>query len=112
VIQPAGRQWQRRVFDFLLIGLAIAAVVIAADLAWLHLTIGPPAQRVHVRWAPTVSISERVQAEQEHGLVNGVPFEGGTWQYFLRKRSRPEIQQLLSDPRVGARHVTQSFTAP
>ena len=74
--------------------------VAAAFLAWLHLSQGPPAQRVHVRWAPTVSISERLQAEREHGLVNGVSFEGRTWQYFLRKRSRTEIQQLLSDPRV------------
>ena len=95
-----------------LLALSASMFGAAAFLAWLHLSQGPPAQRVHVRWAPTVSISERVQSEREHGLVNGVAVEGRTWQYFLRKRSRPEIQQLLSDPRVGARHVTQSFTAP
>ena len=65
------------------------------------------------RWRQKpVRLDRRRDGWLVEGLVNGVPFEGGTWQYFLRKRSRTEIQQLLSDPRVGARHVTQSFTAP
>ena len=100
MIQPAGRRWQRRVFDFLLIGLAIAAAVVAADLAWFQFTMGPPAQRVHIRWAPTISAAERGRAEREHGLIAGVLFEGRTWQYLLRKRSRTDIQRLVTDPRV------------
>jgi hypothetical protein len=88
------------VLHYLLLAIAMTMYAASVDVAWLHLTQGPPAQRVHIRWAPTVSISERVQAEREHGLVDGVPFEGRTWQYFLRKRSRTDIQQLLSDPRV------------
>ena len=43
VTQPAGRRRERRDFDSLLVGLAIAAYVVAGALAWFHLTMGPPA---------------------------------------------------------------------
>ena len=98
--QPAGRRRDRRALDYLLVGFAIAAYVVAGLLAWFHLTMGPPAQRVHIRWAPSVSAAERGSAERVHGLVNGVPFEGRTWQYYLRRRSRVDIQLLVRDPRV------------
>jgi hypothetical protein len=90
----------RRALDSLLVCLAISAYVVAAALAWFHLTMGPPAQRVHIRWAPTVSAVERGRAEREHGLIDGVPFEGRTWQYFLRKRSHADIRRLVTDPRI------------
>jgi len=83
-----------------LVGLAIAVYMVAGLLVWVHLTMGPPAQRVHIRWAPAVSDAERGRAEREHGLVDGAPFEGRTRQYFVRRRSRDEIQQLVTDPRV------------
>jgi len=95
------RMWRvRSAPQYFLLALSASMFAAAAFLAWLHVSQGPPAQRVHVRWAPAVSTSERVESEREHGLVNGVAVEGRTWQYFLRKRSRSEIQQLLSDPRV------------
>ena len=68
----------------MLLGLAIAAYVAAGILAWFHLTMGPPSQRVNIRWAPSVSATERVRAEQAHALVEGAPFEGRTWRYFVR----------------------------
>ena len=90
----------RNALQHVLLVLPVSMFAAAAFLAWLYLSHGPPAQRVHVRWAPTVSISERAQSEREHGLVDGVALEKRTWQYFLRKRSRTEIQPLLSDRRV------------
>jgi len=89
VSQFIHRMWRvRSAPQHVLLALSASMFGAAAFLAWLHLSQGPPAQRVHVRWAPTVSISERVQTERAHGLVNGVALEGRTWQYFLRKRSR------------------------
>ena len=69
-------------------------------LAWFHLTQGPPTQRVHIRWAPTVTAAERDRIERETGLVDGVPLEQRTWQYFLRDRSSANIHRLIADPRV------------
>jgi len=69
-------------------------------LAWLHLTQGPPNQRVNIRWAPTVTAMERDSIEREAGLVEGVSVEARTWQYFLRDRSSANIHRLISDPRV------------
>lgn len=75
-------------------------LVAGVCLVWFHLTEGPPTQRVHVRWAPTVTATERVHVEREVGLVDGIPFEGRTWQYFLRDRSSANIHRLVADPRV------------
>ena len=69
-------------------------------LGWFHLTQGPPTQRVHIRWAPTVTAVERDRIEREAGLVDGVPFEDRTWQYFLRDRSRANIHRLITHPGV------------
>lgn len=95
----AGRR-SRRGLDVMLPVLAIAAYVAAGVLAWFHLTMGPPAQRVNIRWSASVSDAERARAEQTHGLVAGARFEGRTWRYVVRKRSRADIQQLVTDPRV------------
>ena len=92
-IVHAGVQW-------LLLGILISAYLAAASLAWLHFTQGPPAQRVNIRWAPSVTAEERARIERDAGLVDPRPFEGRTWQYFLRRRSRAAIQRLISDPRV------------
>jgi hypothetical protein len=69
-------------------------------MAQLQWTEGPPAQRVNIRWAPDVSPVQRAQAERELGLSEADLFEGRTWRYFLRKRSREDIERLLGDPRV------------
>jgi hypothetical protein len=80
--------------------LALVAYVSAGWIARLYETEGPPAQRVHIRWAPDVSPDERMLAEQELGLLESDHLEGRTWRYFLRKRSRADIQRLLDDRRV------------
>ena len=85
---------------YLLLVLALMMYVVSAYLAVFHFTEGLPAQRVHVRWAPNVSTPERERAERAHGLARGVPLEGRTWQYLIRKRSRADIQRLVTDPRV------------
>src|SRR5262249_41095743 len=100
VTHPASRSWGRWALDAVLLGLPIAAFAAAGALAWFHFTMGPPAQRVNVRWAPALSDAERVRAEQAHGLAEGALVEGRTWLYFVRKRSRADIQQLVTDPRV------------
>ena len=92
IVRP-GVQW-------FLFGVLVSAYLAAASLAWLHFTQGPPAQRVNVRWAPSVTDVERARIERDAGLVDGRPFEGRTWQYFLRRRSRTAIQRLISNPRV------------
>jgi hypothetical protein len=97
---PASRSWGRWALDAVLLGLAIAAFAAAGALAWFHFTMGPPAQRVNVRWAPALSVAERVRAEREHGLVDGALFEGRTWRYYVRRRSPSDIQELVRDPRV------------
>ena len=81
----------------------VLAVVTYASAGWiarLQQTDGPPAQRVHIRWAPNVSPDERVRAEQELTLVRGEHLDGRTWRYFLPKRSRNDIRRLLSDRRI------------
>lgn len=95
-------RWPTRVaaFDYVLLVVALASCVAAGFLALVHLTAGPPAQRVHIRWAPTVSDSERARVEREHGLVNGEPLEGRTWQYFLSRRSAGDVERIIRDPRV------------
>jgi hypothetical protein len=108
VTQLAARRWNRRGLDFMPLGLAIAAYMAAGFLAWFHLTAGPAAQRVNIRWAATVSAAERVRAEQAHGLAEGALVEGRTWLYFVRKRSRADIQQLVTDPREDTFHIDRS----
>jgi len=86
--------------DYIVVLLAVIAYVSAGWIARLHETEGPPAQRVHIRWAPNVSPDERVRAEQELTLVGGEHLDGRTWRYFLPKRSRNDIRRLLSDRRI------------
>jgi hypothetical protein len=69
-------------------------------MAYVHWTEGPPAQRVNIRWAPDVTQVQRERAERELGLTEPDLFEGRTWRYFLRKRSREDIERLITDPRV------------
>src|SRR5262245_64125218 len=90
--------------DYIVVLLAVIAYVSAGWIARLHETEGPPAQRVHIRWAPNVSPDERVRAEQELTLLGGEHLDGRTWRYFLPKRSRNDIRRLLGrseERRVG-----------
>ena len=80
--------------------LALIAYLSAGWLERLQQTEGPPAQRIHIRWAPDVTSDERMRAEQALGLAEGEHLEDRTWRYFVRKRSRDDIRRLLSDPRV------------
>jgi len=73
---------------------------VAGWLAYLQWTVGPPAQRVNIRWASQISAAERSQAERELGLAAGEQLEGRTWRYVLRQRSREDIQRILTDRRV------------
>ena len=69
-------------------------------MAYLQRTEGPPAQRVNIRWAPDVTQFQRERAERELGLAEPDLFEDRTWRYFLRKRSREDVERILTDPRV------------
>jgi hypothetical protein len=91
----------RKVRAYVVLVPPVILLVAGICLMWFHLTQGPPTQRVHIRWAPTVTAAERDRIEREAGLVDGVPFEGRTWQYFLRDRSTANIHRLITDPRVG-----------
>ena len=82
------------------LALAVAGLCVAGWLAYLQWTVGPPAQRVNIRWASQISASARSQAERELGLARGDQFEGRTWRYVLRKRSREDIRRILMDRRV------------
>jgi len=103
----------RDVLGYVLIAVAMPMYIAAASAGWLHLTQGPGAQHVNIRWSPTVSPVERVRAEREHGLVDGVLLEDRTWGYIVRRRSPADIERLIGDPRVedtfhidrGARRV-------
>ena len=99
VTEPVAR-WRPRTADYAFVMLALLAYVSAGWLARLHETEGPPAQRIHVRWASSVSTDDRLRAEQALGLIAGEHLEGRTWRYFVRKRSPDDIRRLLRDPRV------------
>ena len=85
---------------YVLLASAVAMYVAAASIGWLHLTQGPASQQINIRWSPSVSPLERVRAEREHGLADGMLLDGRSWQYFLRRRSHADIEQLITDPRV------------
>src|SRR5881396_2234018 len=93
-------RWRATRSSYIFLALAFAAYVSAGWMAWLQWTEGPPTQRVNIRWAPDVSSVQRTQAERELGLADGDRFEDRTWRYFLRKRSREDIERILTDPRV------------
>ena len=86
--------------DWVFVVLAVVAYGSAGWIARLQQTDGPPAQRVHIRWAADVSSDDRLRGEQELGFLQGEQLDGRTWRYFLRKRSRQDIARLLGDRRV------------
>lgn len=97
----------RSVLAFLIAATSLAA----AFLAWLHLTQGPRAERIDIRWAAAVSAADRARAERELGLVDGAWLQGGTWQYLLRKRSpRKEILAFLPLALLAVGHARQQIT--
>ena len=92
--------WTVRRADCVFVILALVTYASAGWIARLQQTEGPPAQRVHIRWAPDVLPVGRLHAERELGLFEGEQLDGRTWRYFLRKRSRQDIARLLSDRRI------------
>jgi hypothetical protein len=92
--------WRTRRADYVLVLLALIAYVASGWIARVNETEGPPAQRVHIRWAPDVSSDVRVRAEQELALIRGEHLDGRTWRYFLGRRSHQDIARLLGDRRV------------
>jgi hypothetical protein len=82
------------------LGIGVSACVAAIVLLWLHLTIGPPAQRVNIRFAPAISTIDRLSLEQRFGLTAGIEGEKRTWSYRLRDRSRANLEALLSSPSI------------
>jgi hypothetical protein len=89
---------------YLWLVLALGIWLLAVFAAWLHLTQGPATQRIHVRWAPTVSPSARLQLERQAGLRAGVALDARTWSYLLQDRSRDNIARLIADSRVEDTH--------
>jgi hypothetical protein len=92
--------WRATRADYVLVALALIAYLSAGWIARLQQTDGPPAQRVHIRWAADLSSDDRLRAEQELGLFQSEHLDGRTWRYFLGKRSRQDIARLLSDRRI------------
>ena len=87
-----------RAYSSARIVLAIALLAGSLGLAWLHLAFN--AQRIHIRYVPQVSGEVRVFLERHAGLADGELIEPRTWSYLLKKRSRSEIQTLISNPLV------------
>lgn len=81
-----------------------AAAWFGASAVWsLHDRVGPPAQTVNVRWAPTVSQIERQRAEADLGLIETSDRGAGqdrTRIYRLGRRSSRDIERIVSHPLV------------
>ena len=86
--------------DIVLLLVAAGLGALAAFLIQLNDTQGLAAQRINLRWAPTVSDSERQQLEQQAGLIVTNAQGNRTWSYTLRDRSPRNIERLVRDPRI------------
>src|SRR5262245_38729603 len=75
---------------------AIVTSALACWLVWLHFTIGPPAQRITIRYAAGTSLSARLAFERQMTLIDPAEGEQGTWTYRLKDRSRGNISRLLA----------------
>ena len=87
-----------RLYSLTRLVLAVALIAGSLGLAWLHLAFN--AQRIHIRYAPQVSGTARLFVERRSGLADGELIEPRTWSYLLKKRSRSDIQALISNPLV------------
>src|SRR5262245_44509437 len=86
-------------------GLAALAAMhacwaLAAFVVSVHFTIGPPQQRVGIRWVPAASVAQRTAAENELSLRDGVYTDERTWSYLLRNRSHSNIARIVLHPLV------------
>lgn len=87
--------------------------LLALTLAWLYVNLGPPAQRISIRWTPDVSVTDRIRIERELRLGEAVPGALRTWSYPLQGRSRDTIARLVSHPSVeDARLDRPTFRGP
>lgn len=84
----------------MVLSLATSIYLLAGGLAWFHLTQGRRRNECASDGRQRYRLPN-ASASSAHSLVEGIPFEGGrTWQCFLRKRSRSDIERLVTDRRV------------
>ena len=72
--------------------------------AVLRLTFGERPVYIHVRWAPNIGDTPRLQLEQRYQLARAVPRGNRTFGYALTDRSRDNIRNLVLDPAVEDTH--------
>jgi hypothetical protein len=82
------------------LALSIVVCLTAIFMVRLHVALGPPTQRIYVRWAEGVSNAQRERLEDELGLDAAEWREQRTWSYLLANRSRAKIAVLLAHPSV------------
>lgn len=81
----------------MLVVLAGTAALSALALDW---SLGPPEQRIHVRWAAGVADADRTALERELDLGDGVLHEGRTWRYVPGDSSRSALERIVRHPAV------------
>jgi hypothetical protein len=86
--------------DFVFLVAALVICGAALWLAWVHFTIGPPAQRITIQYVSGTSASTRLAFERQMTLSEPEEGEAGTWTYHLKDRSRNNISRLLRSPIV------------
>ena len=72
--------------------------------AVLRLTFGDRPVYIHVRWAPNMGDTPRLQLEQRYQLARAEPRGNRTFGYALTDRSRDNIRNLVLDPAVEDTH--------
>ena len=72
--------------------------------AVLRLTFGDRPVYIHVRWAPNIGDTPRLQLEQRYQLARAEPRGNRTFGYALTDRSRDNIRNLVLDPAVEDTH--------
>ena len=84
--------------------IATALVLIAGAIEFARLHRAAATQRVHVRYMPATSESDRSEVEKQFGLAAGIQRGDRTWSYVLQDRSHQTVQRLLSNPLVEDTH--------
>jgi hypothetical protein len=81
-------------------------LLVAAGVAFtvLRITYGQRPAYVHVRWAPSIDASTRVQMERSHSLTRGEIREGTTWGYYVTDVSSANLRALVESAAVEDTH--------
>src|SRR5688500_39725 len=89
--------WSRRT--------AVGLVLLAAALPLTSRVIaGPRGALVHVRWQPSVTITDRHALEGRFHLADGEQLDARTWRYDLIDPSGGTIGALVAEPAAADTH--------